>query len=173
MSPDAQRSRTSNDSGHLDIAIRATGEEATVTLAGELDFAAAPEVTSSLERLSGESRAIVLDIEAVTFIDSAGLRCILVCEGLCRDGGVKLRMSPHEVALDGGFEQRPTAEASRSSRPGACRSADTSDPARDDYVRIARRLSSRRSRVPVAREQPEENPTRGRRRRRPCHWRLG
>jgi len=121
MSPDAQSSRRSNDSGHLDIAIRATGEQATVTLAGELDFAAAPEVTSSLERLTGQSTAIVLDIESVTFIDSAGLRCILVCEGLCRDGDVELRLTPGSARVRRVFEvtglldRLPAREAGRAS----------------------------------------------------------
>ncbi len=94
MASDAQRARTSNASGHLDIAVRATGEQATVSLTGEFDVSAAPEVTSSLEGLTGEAKAIVLDIDSVSFIDSAGLRCILVCEQLCRDAGVGLRLTP-------------------------------------------------------------------------------
>ena len=94
MSPDAQRSRTSNASGHLDVVTAGNGDPATVTLTGELDMSAAPGVLASLEGLTGQSRAIVLDIDAVAFIDSAGLRCILMCEGLCRDAGVELRLTP-------------------------------------------------------------------------------
>jgi anti-sigma B factor antagonist len=93
MASDAQSARTSNASGHLDIAVQATGEHTTVALTGELDVSAAPEVTSSLEGLTAGAKAIVLDIDSVSFIDSAGLRCILVCEELCRDAGVALRLT--------------------------------------------------------------------------------
>lgn len=94
MSSDAQRSRTSNASGHLGIVTGGNGDPATLTLTGELDMSAAPGVLASLEGLTGQSRAIVLDIDAVAFVDSAGLRCILMCEGLCRDAGVELRLTP-------------------------------------------------------------------------------
>lgn len=94
MSPDAQRSRTSNASGHLGIVTGGNGDPATVTLTGELDMSAAPGVLASVEGLTGRSRAIVLDIDSVAFIDSAGLRCILMCDGLCRDAGVELRLTP-------------------------------------------------------------------------------
>ncbi len=94
MPPDAQPARRSNASGHLEIAIRATGGHATVSLDGELDLAAAPEVSALMQGVAEESTAVVLDIEAVTFMDSAGLHCVLVCERVCRDAGVAFALTP-------------------------------------------------------------------------------
>ena len=94
MPPDPQPARRSNPSGHLEIGIRAAGEQSTVTLAGELDIAAAPEVITLMGGVVEGSTAVLLDIEAVTFMDSAGLRCVLVCERLCRDAGVAFALTP-------------------------------------------------------------------------------
>jgi anti-sigma B factor antagonist len=94
MPPDAQPARRSNPSGHLEIGIQSTGEQTTVTLAGELDIAAAPDVTTLMQGALNGSPAVKLDIEAVTFMDSAGLRCVLLCERLCRDAGVAFSLTP-------------------------------------------------------------------------------
>jgi anti-anti-sigma factor len=94
MLPDAQSARTSNPAGHLEIGVRATGEQATVTLEGELDLAVASEVTKAVEGVAASSTAVLLDIEGVTFMDSAGLRCVLLCERICREAGAAFRMTP-------------------------------------------------------------------------------
>jgi anti-sigma B factor antagonist len=94
MPPDPQPARRSNPSGHLEIEIGTTGEQSTVTLAGELDIAAAPEVIKLMGGVVEGSTAVLLDIEAVTFMDSAGLRCVLVCERLCRDAGIAFALTP-------------------------------------------------------------------------------
>src|ERR1700722_11562502 len=94
MPPDPQPARRSNPSGHLEIGIQTTGEQSTVTLAGELDIAATPEVITLMGGTVEGSKAVLLDIEAVTFMDSAGLRCVLVCERLCRDAGVAFALTP-------------------------------------------------------------------------------
>ena len=119
MPSDAQRARTSNASGHLDIATRAAGEQATVSLAGELDVSAAAEVASSLEGLAGETKAIVLDIDSVSFIDSAGLRCILVCQDMCREAGVELTLTPGSPRVRRVFEVTGLIDRLPAPGPGA------------------------------------------------------
>ena len=94
MLPDAQPDRRSNASGHLDIGVLTAGERSTVRLEGELDLVAAPEVTSALEAVAAKSTAVLLDIDAVTFMDSAGLRCVLMCERICREAGVSFALTP-------------------------------------------------------------------------------
>ena len=105
MPPDAQPARRSNPSGHLEIGIWTTAEQATVALAGELDIAAAPEVTSLMGGVvEGIHTAVLLDIEGITFMDSAGLRCVLVCERLCRDAGVAFALTPGSPRIRRLFE---------------------------------------------------------------------
>ena len=94
MLPDAQPARRINASGHLEIGVLPDGERSTVRLEGELDLAAAQDVTAALEVVAAQSTAVLLDIEGVTFMDSAGLRSVLLCERICRDAGVVFRLTP-------------------------------------------------------------------------------
>jgi len=56
----------------------------TLSLLGELDAATAPELQAAIERLCEEgAREIVLDLHELSFIDSTGLRAILMSERLC------------------------------------------------------------------------------------------
>jgi anti-sigma B factor antagonist len=51
-----------------------------VRLTGELDLAGAGRVTGAVERVSEAGRPVVLDLRAVTFIDSSGVRTLLDIE---------------------------------------------------------------------------------------------
>jgi len=56
----------------------------TLSLVGELDAATAPELQAAIERLCEDGAAeIVLDLHELSFIDSTGLRVILMSEQLC------------------------------------------------------------------------------------------
>ena len=61
-----------------------------LTFAGELDLAAAPVVREQLEAAAATgARRVVLDMTAVTFVDSSALRELLRADGaLRRAGGV-------------------------------------------------------------------------------------
>jgi len=49
-----------------------------VVLAGEVDLAAAPEFEASLNRVgAGHSKPIVVDLDRVSFMDSAGVHVLL------------------------------------------------------------------------------------------------
>ena len=66
---------------------------ARVTLIGELDIAVADGVEERLGQLRGEGRRVRLDLSQLEFIDSSGVRVLVI--GLKRS-----RESDHELAVD-------------------------------------------------------------------------
>jgi anti-anti-sigma factor len=63
------------------IETSSTGSGTTIKLAGELDSATCAELIERVEQLIGDDPGeVVLDLDEVTFIDSAGLRAIIVIE---------------------------------------------------------------------------------------------
>lgn len=63
-------------------------ERAVVALDGELDMASAPLLERALEaERIGPDTILVLDLQALQFIDSTGLRAILSLRELCRERG--------------------------------------------------------------------------------------
>jgi anti-anti-sigma factor len=77
----------------LGVATRALDDRLVVELSGELDLAGAPLFARELERLELQSgQVVVLDIEQLDFIDSAGLRVILAAhERVLANGGELVR----------------------------------------------------------------------------------
>jgi anti-anti-sigma factor len=72
-----------------------TGERgalALVTLRGELDLVATAQLEPELERLAGTAgiKAVVLDLRRLEFLDSSGLRLIVVAEGRLREAESRL-----------------------------------------------------------------------------------
>jgi anti-sigma B factor antagonist len=62
----------------------AQGDSHTLSLVGELDIATAPELQASIDRLCEDgAREIVLDLHELSFIDSTGLRLILISGETC------------------------------------------------------------------------------------------
>jgi anti-sigma B factor antagonist len=64
---------------HCNVAIRRRGLDVVVALDGELDLATAPAVARALRDLIEDQGHldVVLDLGAVTFIDSIGIRTVL------------------------------------------------------------------------------------------------
>lgn len=56
---------------------RPDGRTAVVRVAGELDLLTAPRLEALLARLAGETTAVVLDFQALEFIDSSGVHLVL------------------------------------------------------------------------------------------------
>jgi anti-anti-sigma factor len=70
-----------------------------LTLHGELDLLGAPLLQREIESAEvGERGIVVLDLEDLQFVDSAGLRVILAAHGRARKNG-------QEFALTRGTEQ--------------------------------------------------------------------
>jgi anti-anti-sigma factor len=56
---------------------RRDGERSVLALAGELDLATIDDVRARLDALQAERRAVVLDLDGLTFMDSTGIRLVL------------------------------------------------------------------------------------------------
>jgi anti-anti-sigma factor len=56
---------------------RRAGDAVVVAPTGEIDLATVDQVEVELDAARGEARQIVLDLRAVSFIDSAGLRLVI------------------------------------------------------------------------------------------------
>ena len=66
-----------------------------IELAGELDIATGPDLEQALEtQLAQAARDIVLDLRGVTFIDSSGLRVVLVASRSATGEGRRLIVVP-------------------------------------------------------------------------------
>jgi anti-sigma B factor antagonist len=79
----------------LSIATTVESSMARVALTGELDVDTAPRVADELTALAGqEVKAVVVDVSALTFIDSTGLRALLA-------GRERLHESTASFALEG------------------------------------------------------------------------
>jgi anti-sigma B factor antagonist len=91
--------------GSLDLSSSASDGAVTVTLRGELDLAsvgALEERLASVER-DGPKR-IVLDLSGLHFIDSSGLRVLLLADGRARESGHELVLTHGTDAVQRVFE---------------------------------------------------------------------
>ncbi|MDA0185055.1 STAS domain-containing protein [Solirubrobacter phytolaccae] len=67
----------------FELDTQALGPAALVTLRGELDMLATAELESALERLTDD--VVALDLRGLLFMDSAGLRTILIARDRLSD----------------------------------------------------------------------------------------
>ena len=86
-------------------------ETLVVTLSGRIDGANAPEVQKALEdALAPEDRGLVLDMEGVTFMSSAGLRIVAIMINRTRTNRTRFALcslsgSVMEVLATSGFSK--------------------------------------------------------------------
>jgi anti-anti-sigma factor len=70
------------------------GDQATVRLAGDIDIEGAPDIvifaTAALNR--GGVRSLVIDLSAVTFMDSTGVGALVRARNLCDSHGAELHL---------------------------------------------------------------------------------
>jgi anti-sigma B factor antagonist len=70
--------------GRLGIEISYDGDTAIITLSGELDLATAPLFSAQFERTAAKKRsAVVVDLSQLEFMDSTGLRSLLMAHEHC------------------------------------------------------------------------------------------
>ena len=62
---------------------------ATVVVSGELDLATVPRLSATVAEHS-DARLLVLDLNAVTFIDSAGVQVLIEADRACAGSGSRL-----------------------------------------------------------------------------------
>jgi anti-sigma B factor antagonist len=68
------------------------GEADLVRLAGEIDLANAPEIGREIVRHTGHSGAVLIDLTAVSFLDSAGVRLLDALVGDLDQAGTPIRL---------------------------------------------------------------------------------
>jgi anti-anti-sigma factor len=72
--------------GGLDVSSSAGEDAVTVTLRGELDLASVPALEERLVELEQSAPTrILVDLTGLTFIDSSGLRVLLLADGRARE----------------------------------------------------------------------------------------
>lgn len=70
-----------------------------LVMEGELDIAGAPLLKDALREVHASARRVILDLRAVTFVDSLGLRALVEAQDACREGGREMAVvrGPAEV----------------------------------------------------------------------------
>ncbi len=85
------------------LSLRSEREAAThtISLTGEMDIANVGSVEQELLRAEAtDAAAIVLDLSGLTFIDSTGIRMLLMADGRSRANGIRLVLRrPHASVL--------------------------------------------------------------------------
>jgi anti-anti-sigma factor len=81
------------EDGVLSVRVDQDGKERVVRVSGELDIASARKLEDELrQELDGDASVVVLDLGGLSFIDSVGLRALLLAARLSAENGIPLRM---------------------------------------------------------------------------------
>jgi anti-anti-sigma factor len=85
--------------GGLDVQLEEDGDSVVVRVHGELDLASANSLEAELRRAIGRGVSMLfLDLGSVDFIDSTGLRVLLIAAKLSSKNGTQLRIV-HESSV--------------------------------------------------------------------------
>ena len=68
----------------------------TLALTGELDIDSASKLEEAVREVCASGTGLVIDLRKVTFMDSTGLRVLIVAGALCEEMGHELRIIPGE-----------------------------------------------------------------------------
>jgi anti-sigma B factor antagonist len=91
----------------LQIAADESPERVLLSLAGELDIASAPLLESAVDAVD---RPLVIDLAEVTFMDSTGLRALLLARQHAESGGQMLSLRPGPRQVQRVFELSGTID---------------------------------------------------------------
>jgi anti-sigma B factor antagonist len=81
--------------GSLQLASEFVEGVVTLTLRGELDLASAHQLEESLATLEGQAPSrVTIDLGGLAFIDSSGLRALLLADARARERGYELVLLP-------------------------------------------------------------------------------
>ncbi len=99
---------------HFELRDESVGARHTLVLIGELDMASAPALDAALRGIcSNATEAVALDLSSLTFMDSTGLRVMLLAKDLCQRHGCEFQLirGPAQVQrlfeITGLLEQLP------------------------------------------------------------------
>lgn len=91
--------------GQFDMRMHIAGGEHILQLSGELDMATQPLLANTIESMDlAVADLVTLDLSKLTFMDSTGLRAILVLRDFCESAGTELRIVPGPKAVQRVFE---------------------------------------------------------------------
>ncbi len=90
--------------GRFRVERRVLGDTLLVTPYGELDAAAVPVLEAEMLDAIGSTRAILLDLGGLTFIDSCGLWLITLTLSSCRRNGVGFALTRGPKSIRSIFE---------------------------------------------------------------------
>jgi len=91
----------------LQIASDETDERLLLSLSGELDIASAPILERAIETID---RPLVIDLAEVTFMDSTGLRALLLARQQAEDSEQELTLRPGPRQVQRVFELSGTLD---------------------------------------------------------------
>jgi anti-anti-sigma factor len=77
----------------LTVAVDVRDAVVRVSAAGEIDACSAPRLAAALEESIAVGRAVVLDLEAVTFLDSSGVQAVGMGYRRSVAAGIELRVN--------------------------------------------------------------------------------
>jgi anti-sigma B factor antagonist len=75
------------------VTVARRGDTVTLAVAGELDLATTPQVAAHLDALEPGVGAVVLDLSAVTFLDSSGVALLLAIARRAEQEGWRLSIT--------------------------------------------------------------------------------
>jgi anti-anti-sigma factor len=76
----------------FDVRVELDGTTARVVPSGELDLATAPQLQEKVRSALREAKQVVLDLSRLTFIDSSGLRVLIVLHDRAKAEGWTLSL---------------------------------------------------------------------------------
>jgi anti-sigma B factor antagonist len=94
-----ERAERARKLGSLALRSERDGETHVLELIGELDLDGAPRLEEELRRVEAtDANVIIVDLGALEFIDSTGIRLLLMASDRCRaDGRLTLLKGPRQV----------------------------------------------------------------------------
>ncbi|MEY2397265.1 MAG: hypothetical protein QOJ00_439 [Actinomycetota bacterium] len=86
----------SGSADQLQVGCERAGTELRVVVSGELDAATEPQLVATATAAMDDAAAetVVLDVTALSFIDSAGLRGLMSCHDHAARRGIPMRLIP-------------------------------------------------------------------------------
>jgi stage II sporulation protein AA (anti-sigma F factor antagonist) len=84
---------------------RSSDRKVTLALVGELDVACSASFEELVRRVCARGPdSLLLDLSELAFMDSSGLRVVLVTNDLCQQGGIELEILPGTPQVQRIFE---------------------------------------------------------------------
>ena len=95
---DGDRAEQTSKLGSLAVRSTRAGEAHVIELIGELDLDGAPRLEEELRRVeSSDADAIVVDLGELQFIDSTGIRLLVMAAERSQEGRFSLLRGPQQV----------------------------------------------------------------------------